>query len=171
MTDTAKHTTTPPPPAACARADPAASGGTRCSVAAVTADESVRREVARRQAAALGAVSPAPSGGRTPSRWAHVPLAALFEDAGNPIARRRRGTAACGHEPFHGSRSGTCVTIDEILGLWYCRSCRRGGDAVRFVRDLHGWGYPRTAAWLAARFGAPAGDRPRPERPSGWVEV
>lgn len=131
----------------------------------------VRREVARRQLARLATEGAGRPTGRAPSRWAHVPLADLFGQAGNTAGRRGDGTAECGHEPFHGSRSGRCVTIDEARGLWYCRSCRRGGDAARLVTDLHGCSYRRAAEWLEARYGAPAGTTVRRRPVPEWVEA
>ncbi len=125
---------------------------------AVRSCDPVRREVARRQLARL----------QTPRRthtdaaasvWGHVPLAALFQEAGNVLRPRAAGRVETGHEPFHGSRSGRCVTISPETGLWWCRACRQGGDAVTFVQQWKGWRYSAAAAWLVARFGRPAHGR------------
>ena len=133
-------------------------------------DDPGRREVARRQLARLVGTGHRRPGQRSPSRWAHVPLAALFEEAGNAIVERPNGTAECGHEPFHGSRSGRCVLLDPVAGRWWCRSCRRGGDAATLVMDHHGWSYRQAAAWLAGRYGGPTGQPAHPRRPR-WVEA
>ena len=134
-------------------------------------DDPNRSEVARRQLARLGAGATPPAGERAPSRWAHIPLSELFAQAGNTVRVRPDGSAECGHEPFHASRSGRCVCLDEVAGRWYCRSCRRGGDAATLVMDLHGWPYPRAAAWLDERYGAPNGRTSRPRRRARWVEA
>lgn len=114
--------------------------------------------VARRQIAKL--VVAKPDGRRlrrdTPPRWGHVPLVELFEQAGNRVHGRSGGRAECGHEPVHGSKGGRCVTIDPTRGLWYCRSCRTGGDAVRLVCQAHGLSYGAAVRWLADRYGPPA---------------
>lgn len=141
--------------------------------AMLRSSDPLEREVARRQLDRLQqAPQPRPDAS-PPGRWAHVPLAELFERAGNTIRRRHNGSAECGHEPFHGSRSGRCVAIDERLGLWYCRFCRRGGDAARIVMDLNGWPYREAAAWLARRYGTPANEagQARPGRHGRWVEA
>ena len=112
------------------------------------------QRLAQLQLERLRRVSASPVPKRAPSRWAHVPLAALFADAGNRLhARGARWES--GHEPLHGSKSGRCVLIDPSAGHWYCRSCRRGGDAATFVMDLRGSSYPAAVAWLIERYGSP----------------
>jgi hypothetical protein len=114
------------------------------------------RAVARRQLAQLRSrprrATPAPV-----SAWQHVPLAALFEQAGNGLTKRADGTVQCGHEPVHGSRSGSCVIVWPAEGRWWCSSCRRAGDAVQAVMSLQGCGYRAALARLIDRYGAPAG--------------
>jgi hypothetical protein len=46
------------------------------------------------------------------------------------------------------------VVIDPAIGLWWCRACRRGGDAATLLMQLHGWSYRRAAQVLRERFGA-----------------
>jgi hypothetical protein len=94
---------------------------------------------------------------RPASRWAHVPLAALFERSGNVLHPRSNGTVVTGHEPVHRSRSGRCVVLWPTDGRWWCSSCRRGGDAVRAVMSLEGVPYRAALAQLIQRYGAPAG--------------
>lgn len=143
---------------------------------AATATDPVARATARRQLAALERTTsgrPAEQPAKL-SRWAHVPLAALFEQAGNRIYERSNGRFECGHEPAHGSKSGRCVLIDPALGRWYCRSCRCGGDAVAALMSLRGWVYRQAAEWLAAQFGPPAAAAARPatrRRTLVWREV
>ncbi|MGI8553474.1 MAG: CHC2 zinc finger domain-containing protein [Dehalococcoidia bacterium] len=115
-----------------------------------------RRCLAARQLARLERAA-APTGeAARPSRWAHVPLAALFEQAGNTLYERQNGRIETGHEPTHGSKSGRCVLIDPAMGRWYCRGCRRGGDAVTFLMDINGWNYHRAVVTLQERYGVPA---------------
>ena len=94
--------------------------------------------------------NPAP---RTP--WRRVPLDALFQLFGNQIVRRGDGSTETSHRPVHASRSGRCVSLDLARGIWWCRSCRTGGAAPRFVMDSLSISYAEAAAWLSARWGSP----------------
>ena len=94
-----------------------------------------------------------------PSPWKHVPLVKLFQKFGNRPRQRRDGTWDSGHEPVHPSRSGRCVWIRPAEGRYYCRSCRKSGDAVTFLMEARGLTYREAARILAERFGPPAGLR------------
>lgn len=151
------------------RSDPRAGYRAR---ATGTADP-IERAVAQRQLAQLERATNRPAASKLPpSRWAHVPLGELFEQVGNRLHRRADGRFECGHEPVHSSKSGRCVLIDPTAGRWYCRSCRRGGDAATLVMQLRGWTYRQAAAWLAARYGPPAEPGSRGHRKTqAWIEV
>ena len=118
----------------------------------------LREEVRRRQAARLerkATAGKAPRG--RPSPWAHVPLAELFREVGNVVHETGDDRVLeTGHQPFHGSKSGRSVRIDARLGLWYCRGCRRGGDALTFWIAKSGLNRRKAYAELAERFGPPA---------------
>ncbi len=45
-------------------------------------------------------------------------------------------------------------------GRWWCRQCERKGDAIDFLRQLHGWGYKEACEYLQL----PAGERRQPQR-------
>jgi DNA primase len=94
-----------------------------------------------------------------PSPWSHVPLTKLFQAMGNKVRPRRDGTFDSGHEPVHHSRSGRCVWIRPAEGRYYCRSCRKSGDAVTYLMEARGLTYQEAARILAERFGPPAGSR------------
>jgi hypothetical protein len=117
----------------------------------------VERAVAGRQLMELARRSRLSAGEDTVSAWQHVPLAPLFEQAGNPPTRRSNGTVQCGHEPVHGSRSGSCVIVWPEDGRWWCSSCHRGGDAVAAVQSLEGCPRPAAIARLGERYGFPPG--------------
>jgi hypothetical protein len=122
----------------------------------------IATEVARRQRARQAKRTTRRLGTPTTrSRWAHVPLAALFNEAGNPLHERGNGIVECGHEPVHGSKGGRYVSITPVTGLWWCRSCRQGGDAVSLVMALQGCSRQEAEAVLFLRFGAPSGPRRR----------
>jgi DNA primase len=69
-----------------------------------------------------------------------------------------------GHEPLHHSKSGRCVVINATEGTWYCRSCRKGGDAASFLMQHRGATYKVAVAYLRDRYGTA-------ERPVLRVEV
>lgn len=128
----------------------------------------VARRVARRQLRRFSPTLSRPLGAGVAGRWAHIPLALLFEEAGNTVHERTSGRLDTAHEPLHTSKSGRCVVIDPTKGLWWCRSCRRGGDAASLVMQVRGWSYHRAAAWLVLRFGSARPSetaRPRETRP------
>ena len=134
--------------------------------AMLDAPDPLKRELARIQLARLRGRprrAPAPI---TRSRWAHVPLTDLFVQQGNRVRHRNDGRFETGHEPMHASKSGRCLIVDPTLGRWWCRSCRRGGDAPAYVMDARGWSYRQAAAWLERRYGRPAGP-PNPQRSVG----
>jgi hypothetical protein len=117
----------------------------------------VAAEVSRRQQARLrAAAAPRPTARTwTPSRWRHVPLAELFAQAGCCVYVRGNGRLETSH-PTHGGKSGRSLEADPTAGRWWCRGCRRSGDAATWLMDLHGWGYRQAAGWLADRYGRPA---------------
>lgn len=61
-----------------------------------------------------------------------------------------------GHGHAHGSKSGTCISVDTVLGRWYCSSpsCQRGGTAITWVMDIEQCGYGQAWQALVDRFGA-----------------
>ena len=117
------------------------------------------RAVAGRQLAQLARRSRRVAETETVSAWLHVPLLALFEQAGNVLTRRPNGTVQCGHEPVHSSRSGACVLLWPDDGRWWCSSCRQGGNAVQAVQSLEGCSYLAALARLIDRYGRPEGWR------------
>jgi hypothetical protein len=130
----------------------------RIEALAASADP-LDREVARRLAGQLPrakARTPESAGDARPrSRWAHVDLTDLFAHFGNPV-RLAGERLKSGHEPVHGSRSGTCVVAWPETGRWWCSSCGRSGDAAGLVMLALGVKYPAAAEWLTARYGPPA---------------
>jgi hypothetical protein len=135
-------------------------------------EEALEREVARRQAARLVRVrSRASRPTNRPSRWAHVPLAELFAQAGNRLYTRGSGLVECGHEPIHTSRGGRCVEIDSTTGLLWCRSCREGGDAVSFVLAVQGCTREEAEAVLFLQYGPPQTSTARPRKRVISVEL
>ena len=72
-----------------------------------------------------------------PTAPAEVDLVALVERVVGPLQRRSDGTRV-GPCAWHASRSGTCLVVWPAEGRWWCRSCRRGGDAIGWVALVEG---------------------------------
>ncbi len=126
----------------------------------------VDAEVRTRQAARLERKAARGTAARgRPSRWAHVKLAELFAETGNVIYETSHdGELETGHQPFHNSKRGRCLRIDTNLGLWYCRSCGQGGDAVTLWTAISGHRRKQAAIELAKRYGPPKGWASRSRR-------
>ena len=140
--------------------------------AALSSDDSLTRVVAARQFQRLHLSSTRTTNRRAVSAWVHVPLADLFAEQGNQVHRRADRSLECGHEPLHGSNSGRCVLLDLGRGRWWCRSCRQSGDAPIYVMAVRGCGHRAAAAWLAERYGLPAGQPARRQpRRRRWLEA
>ena len=140
--------------------------------AALDGADPVACEVAARQLARLRSTSDrvaTSTSASTPSPWAHVPLADLFAAQGNHVRRRADGLVESGHEPIHGSRSGRCLLINSASGRWFCRSCRRSGDAVTYMAALRGGSHGDASAVLSARYGPPTARRRGRRRVRGVV--
>jgi hypothetical protein len=114
-----------------------------------------QRQLGRAQLARLDRATHSTTEAHAPSPWAHVPLADLFREAGNDLHERPGGRSETGHEPVHRSSSGRCVVLETGRGVWWCRSCRRGGDALTLLMQFHGWSAARAIIWLLDRYGAP----------------
>jgi hypothetical protein len=97
-----------------------------------------QRQLGRAQLARLERARGQTANATLSLRWAHAPLTTLFAEAGNVAVARAGGRSETGHEPLHRYSSGHCVVIDAQRGVWWCRSCRKGGDAATFVMQLHG---------------------------------
>jgi len=54
---------------------------------------------------------------------------------------KRRGKEFVGRCPFHKEKTPSFM-VDPKKGLYYCHGCHRGGDAIKYLQDLHGltWG-------------------------------
>lgn len=123
-----------------------------------TSDDPLDQEVAQRLngQATRGKTTPAE---HRPSRWRHVPLGELFAAHGNTLDDHGE-TIKTGHEPVHGSKSGTCVVLWPADGRWWCSSCRQSGDAATFVMAVEGIDYRRAETKLIEQFGRPAESLP-----------
>ena len=147
----------------------------RYELAAGTATTDTERKVAERRLAEVVAElrrrgssnnhETAPVG----SRWPHVPMVEVMRELGARLSETDPGKWIGGHFNKHDSRSGASLVVWSNEGVWYCSSCKRGGDIAVFVADHFAWDYRQAARWLIERYGeAPTDIRvaPWPEPPS-----
>lgn len=111
----------------------------------------VRRRCVRRR------TNPDPDarGAAEPRRWAFALRELLADDGNVPVRWRSDDVFDTTHNGSHVSRSGTCLQVDTRLGAWWCSSCRRGGDAIGWVRQHGGVTFTAAYAALLMRFGPP----------------
>jgi DNA primase len=50
--------------------------------------------------------------------------------------------------PFHREQRPSLVVNDE-LGLYFCHGCQAGGDVIKFVMDIHRYGFLDAIRWLS----------------------
>jgi DNA primase len=54
--------------------------------------------------------------------------------------------------PFHEEKTPS-LNVTPSRGLWYCFSCQRGGDVIKFVREIDNLSFVEAVERLAARLG------------------
>jgi hypothetical protein len=91
--------------------------------------------VAQQQLAILNAPKTSPRPTDTDDRGAE--LLALIQQRVGPL-RARPGGQFNGPCAFHESRSGTCLVVWPDSGRWWCSSCHRSGDLVRWIAETEG---------------------------------
>jgi len=94
---------------------------------------------------------------------ARVPLSELVREV---VALRRQGRDLAGLCPFHAERTPSFTVVDD-RGFYWCFGCGAGGDAVDWLRAIHGLDFGEAVAELAARAGLdpPEGATPQTQRP------
>lgn len=61
-----------------------------------------------------------------------------IEDVLKPyVELRRRGSSLMGKCPFHSERTGS-FSVTPSKGMWYCHSCHKGGDGIKFYMEKEG---------------------------------
>lgn len=90
---------------------------------------------------------------RTPASWTGVIDQVIDAEPRSSVTDHGYKT---GHGHVHPSRSGTCVSVDTVLGRWYCSSpsCQRGGTTITWVMDIEQCSYGQAWQALVDRFGA-----------------
>ncbi|MEP6462239.1 MAG: DNA primase [Frankiaceae bacterium] len=77
----------------------------------------------------------------------------IAEVVGEHLQLRKAGGASLkGLCPFHEEKTPS-FTVSPTRGLWYCFGCQRGGDVIKFVRELEQLTFVEAIEKLAARAG------------------
>ena len=76
----------------------------------------------------------------------------MVELIGTYIGLKRSGTGFKGLCPFHKEKTPS-FQVHPDRGFYYCFGCGKGGDAVRFLMDMHGLSFPEGVISLAERMG------------------
>lgn len=81
-------------------------------------------------------------------------LRTLVEQSGNPPMRWRGSNVfETSHQPFHTSKSGTCLLVDLERGHWWCRSCGSWGGAAEWLARWRGCSRLQALALLRQKVG------------------
>lgn len=82
----------------------------------------------------------------TISKVKDLDLKDVLENYGLQFTRSGKTWFACC--PFHGERTGS-FSVNPYKNLYYCHSCHRGGDAIRFYMDKEGLTYSQAVEAIA----------------------
>src|ERR1041384_7140630 len=74
----------------------------------------------------------------------------ILEVVGEHVVLRKSGANYTGLCPFHSERSPS-FSVSENKQLYHCYGCKRGGDLVTFVMEIHALSFPEAIEELSAR--------------------
>jgi DNA primase len=83
----------------------------------------------------------------------------ILEVVGEHVVLRHSGANSTGLCPFHSERSPS-FSVSQAKGLYYCYGCKKSGDLITFVMDIHGMSFHEAIEDLA--------ERARIALPSDW---
>jgi len=78
----------------------------------------------------------------------------LIEVVGEHVVLKKSGSNHSGLCPFHSERTPS-FSVSETKQFYYCYGCKKGGDIVSFVMEIHGLSFPEAIEELAARGNLP----------------
>lgn len=96
----------------------------------------------------------------------------ILDVVGEHVVLRKTGANAVGLCPFHSERSPS-FSVHEGKGLYHCYGCKKSGDLVTFMMEIHGISFPEAVEELAERarialpndwFGGSASDDPETQK-------
>jgi DNA primase len=76
----------------------------------------------------------------------------LVRLVGETVPLRKAGARFVGLCPFHAEKTPS-FSVNAEQGFYYCFGCHAGGDAISFLRELHGLNFREALEQLAARAG------------------
>ena len=76
----------------------------------------------------------------------------VAEVIGDYVPLKKKGANLWACCPFHGEKSPS-FSVSPAKGIYKCFGCGKAGDAVRFVMDIEGIGYPEALKQLAKKYG------------------
>ncbi len=74
----------------------------------------------------------------------------ILEVVGEHVVLRKSGANHSGLCPFHSERSPS-FSVHEQKQLYHCYGCKKSGDLVTFVQEIHGISFPEAVEELAER--------------------
>jgi DNA primase len=74
----------------------------------------------------------------------------ITEVVGEHVVLRKAGANFTGLCPFHSERSPS-FSVSENKGVYHCYGCKKSGDLVTFIMDIHGISFPEAVEELAER--------------------
>ncbi len=74
----------------------------------------------------------------------------LVDVVGEHVVLRKTGSNHSGLCPFHSERTPS-FSVSESKQLYHCYGCKKGGDLVSFVMEIHGMSFPEAIRELADR--------------------
>ncbi|MES2795825.1 MAG: CHC2 zinc finger domain-containing protein, partial [Bacteroidota bacterium] len=76
----------------------------------------------------------------------------VAEVIGDYVSLKKKGANLWACCPFHGEKSPS-FSVSPSKGIYKCFGCGKAGDAVRFIMDIEGIGYPEALRQLAKKYG------------------
>lgn len=80
------------------------------------------------------------------------------------IVLHKAGRTYRGQCPMHGGKSNGSLTAYPDSQSWYCWGCGEGGDAIDFIKKLHGLSFKDAISYLGIRPGRPVQIDPAVQR-------
>jgi len=74
----------------------------------------------------------------------------IVEVVGEHVVLRKAGANHSGLCPFHSERSPS-FSVNEQKGMYHCFGCKKGGDMISFVMEIHGIDFKEALEELAER--------------------
>jgi DNA primase len=78
----------------------------------------------------------------------------LIDVVGEHVVLRKSGSNYTGLCPFHNERSPS-FSVSEVKQVYHCYGCKKGGDILSFVQEIHGLSFVEAIEELAERASLP----------------